>query len=203
MQSTSHGSSPSSNGLVLKNNVQSDSSISQGSNDYSGPVDIASHLNRYTISITTSPVKNKCDRFCRCQCHINTSYTTPRWMRFFIGTLYISYSGTPLLNRRPCNYLRCRKSGSPTSNFIYYFPGWMVSRVLSVTGRHDDLNGIGASWTVRIPRVISEESDIWRRVRFGSAAVLLDTFREGLASPFDVSCHGMSLLAVCISFFYS
>lgn len=196
---TSHEPSHPISALVPANTLQGDISDSQKANDANGTTE---ELDQYTLSITTSSVKAKCDRFCRCQCHIITSYRTPRWMKSFIGSLYFGYSGTPILNRRPCNYSQCRQSGRPITNFTYHFPRWAVSRVLSLTGRLDDLSGLGASWTVRIPRVIPSNANIWWQISYGSVIQVQNSFTKGLASPFDVDAEGNSLLNVCIPLFF-
>lgn len=195
---TSHEPSHPISALVPANTVQGEISDSQKANGASGTTE---KLDNYTLSITTSSVKAKCDRFCRCQCHTITSYRTPRWMKSFIGFLYFGYSGTPLLNRRPCNYSQCRLSGRPTTNFTYHFPRWAVSRVLSLTGTLDDLSGLGASWTIRIPRVISDSANIWWQIDVGSIIQVQNSFTKGLASPFDVDAKGGSLLNVYIPLF--
>ncbi|KAF7510833.1 hypothetical protein GJ744_005933 [Endocarpon pusillum] len=192
---TSHEPSHPISALVPANTLQGEISDSQKANDANGTT---KNLDQYTLSITTSSIKAKCDRFCRCQCHTITSYRTPRWMKSFIGILYFGYSGTPLLNRRPCNYSQCRESGRPTTNFTYHFPRWAVSRVLSLTGRLDDLSGLGASWTIRIPRVIRPNAHIWWQISVGSIIQVQNSFAKGLASPFDVNPEGDSLLNFAI-----
>ncbi len=196
---TSHEPSHPITALVPATTLQGEIFDSQKANDANGTPE---KLDQYTLSITTSSVKAKCDRFCRCQCHTITSCRTPRWMKSFIGTLYFGYSGTPILNRRRCNYSQCRESGRPTTNFTYHFPRWAVSRVLSITGRLDDLSGLGASWTIRIPRVIPSDANIWCQISLGSISQIQNCLTKGLASPFDVDTGGDSLLNVCIPLFF-
>ena len=185
--------------LIPANTLQGEIADSQKANDAN---DTTEKLDQYTLSITNSPVNTNCDRLCRCQCHTITSYRTPRWMKSFIEILYFGYFGTPLLNRRPCNNSSCRESGRLTITFTYHFPTWAASRVLSSTGRLDDLSGIGASWTIRIPRVIPPNAHIWWQICSGSTIQVQNSLMEGLASPFDVNAEGDSLLNVCIPLFF-
>ena len=149
------------------------------------------------LSIVMSIAQNKCESFCKCQCHTRTTYSTPRWMKALIGSLYFGYTGTPLLSRRPCDYPLCCKSGAPSSEFTYQFPLWTVARVFRVSGRSNDLTGVGASWTIKIPRVIPSSSLVFRQIMHGSVEDLQTTFQNHLASPYDVDEDGRSLLRVC------
>ena len=155
-----------------------------------------SNLDDYVLSITTSRPKTKCNNFCRCQCHTVHSYATPRWLRFFFGTLYFGYSGTPLLSRPSCNYVPCQRSRDRVSLFTYRFPGWAVSRALYLAGRINDLSGKGASWTFRWPYVLRDDSPLWSHVWTGSVDQVQVLFDKNVASPFVFDNAGESPLTV-------
>jgi len=102
----------------------------------------------------------RCNRFCKCQCHIPGRVETPRWLRAVAGSLFYAYTGSPWLHRRSCNYVKCKGHSTYSSQFTYYFPSWMISRAFVMSRTWHHLTGIGSSWTISIPRVIADENPV-------------------------------------------
>lgn len=147
------------------------------------------------ICVKTSVANQRCGLLCGCRCHVRTHFKTPRSLSRIFGLLFYSYSGS-LLPGRPCNYPHCKKSGDQSSQFTYYFPTWMVARAVSITSTYRDLSGLGASWALKVPRVISDRARIWYLIEAGNLRGVQDEFTKKLASPFDINITGGSLLLV-------
>lgn len=50
---------------------------------------------------------SECTRSCGCSCHIRRRLNTPRLLDGFLGSLFIGYSGSPILNQK-CDQTSCR-----------------------------------------------------------------------------------------------
>ncbi|KAF2870086.1 ankyrin repeat-containing domain protein [Massariosphaeria phaeospora] len=91
-------------------------------------------------------------------CHVPYQGSSPRWLRGLIGSMFCTFTGTPVLNYRSCNVPQCgAKQGRPGSlRFQYFFPTWLLPVGIQVSGDWLDLSGLGASWTLKIPRFVTE-----------------------------------------------
>lgn len=144
------------------------------------------------VCITATLASLTCPRFCRCRCHSPRSLRSPSWMRNILGQMMLSY--TPLIYATSCDYPPCRKRPQ-RSQFTYYFPGWVASRALVLRSVVNDLSGIGASWTVKMPIVV-EESTIFSAAGVGNIQHIQRQFSQRLISPFIVNIFGQTLLHV-------
>lgn len=150
------------------------------------------------VSIRMSPLQSsrRCGRFCNCRCHLSSHLATPRWLQGVFGSLFYSYSGNPVFGRNPCNHPFCHRSGSANTQFIYQFPAWLLLRVLSFTSTWKDVTGAGASWTFRMPTIISHAHPAWSMVAFGRVDQLVHEIDMKSVSPFAVGPNGVSFLEV-------
>ena len=82
-------------------------------------------------------------------------------------------------------------------DFTYYFPRWLGSRALVVSGISQGLSGVGASWTIAMPIVIPGSDPIWHAAKNGNIAYLQHQFSQGRVTPFVINSDGVSLLLVC------
>ncbi len=153
---------------------------------------------RQVIRFRATIENERCSPWCPCSCHLKTGIQSPRWLRHIIGQLFYTYVGTSLLYRRPCDFPKCLRSGSPSNRISYHLPAWALPRVLSFTSSWKDLNGQGATWTLRIPRVINmtESSRTSRIVQSGDVAALKVLVQNRQCYPLDVFFQGDSLLSV-------
>lgn len=155
------------------------------------------HTLRDNICIRTTWCLRACERFCRCQCHATTHLNMPRTLAETVGRLFLSYTGTPALSRRSCNFPDCGQTGNTALRLHYYFPRWFILRALSVSGEWGAISGARASWAIRIPRPVGVESSIWRYVDTGNVSLIQHMFSTGAASPFDIGDNdGRTLLHV-------
>ena len=140
--------------------------------------------------------RRKCPRFCRCRCHLRTQLSTPRWMQSVFGTFFGSFTGCPIPGVRACDYSRCHQAGASSTQVLYIFPGWFVQRAVMLSTTWRNLSGPGASWTLRMSRLVSDSADIWYYVRLGSLSQVRNCLEDGTASLHDVDTQGSTLLHV-------
>lgn len=150
------------------------------------------------LCIKASVRKNRCQTFCRCQCHRRTHFSTPPWMKSLFGTFFGSFTGYPLLGPWPCDYSRCRQTGRASTQISYFFPAWYVSRVISISTTWKDLTGAGASWTIRMPQPICNDSITWYLIRCDDLSMVRRVFEDNEASAYDMNVDGLTLLHVCM-----
>ena len=149
------------------------------------------------LCVTTLASADRCSHFCGCQCHVKNHVATPRWLSHIFGSLFYSYIGRPHLQRRACNYPLCRKTGDPTGRLMYYFPSWWAAKAFSFSCTWNDLGGRGASWSIKMPQLVSNLEPVWNFIQIGTISQIRDLFDKRWASPFDCQVDGKSVLHVC------
>jgi hypothetical protein len=110
------------------------------------------------VKIEMIPLPQACPRRCPCQCHVPLKATTPRWLQALIGTAFVNFTGTPLLNHRSCDLKNCGKGshGSGSVRFSYLFPAWLLRTGIDFTASWRDVSSIGGSWSLKMPRTIND-----------------------------------------------
>jgi hypothetical protein len=111
------------------------------------------------VSIETN-VLTRCMKQCPCQCHIPMQGSTPQWLKGIIGAAFFKFVGTPLLNHRCCNFAKCenRLHGAGSARFRYFFPTWLLPTGIEFAASWGALGGIGGTWSLRLPRVVVDQS---------------------------------------------
>jgi hypothetical protein len=145
------------------------------------------------LDISRTSYSTSCRAFCSCQCHTPSSLYSMRTLANFIGTLSITHSGIPYLTR-PCNQSSCLKKANPAIKISYRFPEAIAKRCLFATFSISDL--AGPEMNVKMPRVVEWTSPVWQFATVGNVRAIENLFRKGLASPWDVSPLGGTLLHV-------
>ncbi|OBR03067.1 B-cell lymphoma 3-encoded protein [Colletotrichum higginsianum IMI 349063] len=157
-----------------------------------------SSLKQATSGISVDAFSNwgieQCDDICPCDCHVKSTVEAPRWIRGLFGTLFYTYSGSPVFGRLPCNYIPCRKTGDGGHQYTYYFPSWWLARALYVSFSRQNLIGIGGSWTFSIPKMVDGGHPIWRFVNSGTVRQVADLLPKFGVSTCDINKDGKSLL---------
>jgi hypothetical protein len=165
---------------------------------YQGNEQILRHYQSTSRICVSTSVYNlkKCDAICWCQCHRVSKLQYPPWITSVIGSLFVGYSGIPLLNERACNEKSCKKGGS-LLKVTYYFPTWSLFRMISFMGRWNSLDG--HNFTLHTPRVVPSSSEIFVLAQKGNIEGLQELFSQRKASIYDVSAReGRSALHVSI-----
>lgn len=118
-------------------------------------INVTSYVKIETLATTTN---RTCRSSCPCDCHVPCQGTTPRWLRGLIGVAFFKFTSAPLLNRRSCNYGHCHQSSNATGSlhFRYFFPVWLLSLGIEVAASWRSLGGVGGTWSLKIPRVITD-----------------------------------------------
>lgn len=141
--------------------------------------------------------RNRCEKFCSCNCHRLHHFSTPQMAATMLGWLLVGYSGWPTWGK--CSERLCRRQSIPTIAMAYYFPQWFVGRMIHFVFSVSYMNGPQVS--LAAPRVIGGNSDIFTYSIAGNLEGVKSLFDQGLASPFDVcETNGRTPLHVRIGF---
>ncbi len=157
-------------------------------------LDDTNHAQAYHVTGTVGTAS--CDNLCPCRCHIRTPLKTPRWLRGLCGYLFSDHIIVPGLSRRFCNLSLCKQSGNGALRVSYIFPGWLVRRMLVLSMTWKDISGPGATWTIRMPRIVPYYAPIWEMIRFDRGLAVRQSLNMSRASSFDIRHDGTTLLYV-------
>lgn len=126
---------------------------------------------------------SECSRGCQCSCHVRQRLNTPRLLDEFLGTLFIGYSGSPLIQR--CNQKPCRGRKDSSTTFTYQFPQWFItSRMIQLKAKVTAL--YGPELSLRFNRVVGGKALIFHYATTGDVSKMKHLFEQGRASPSDV-----------------
>jgi hypothetical protein len=141
---------------------------------------------RHDILVQTSHrARAACELGCTCSCHRRGGFRTPSFLNRVLGSLFIGYSGLPLVSRS-CDQSLCRRQGRYTSTtFSYYFPGWFMLRSVYMTIKNSPLRGPEAH--LNVSRVVWDQAEIFWHSINGNIDGIKALFDAGLASPNDVA----------------
>ena len=127
---------------------------------------------------------SQCSKGCKCSCHIRRRFNTPRLLDEFLGTLFVGYSGSPLLSQK-CNDVSCHGRMNSTTSFVYSFPRWFVtSRVIQLKAKVTAMYGPEVS--LRFNRVVNGKALVFHYATIGDVSKMKQLFEQGRASPSDV-----------------
>jgi hypothetical protein len=147
------------------------------------------------LKVQTSVYSQSCGHLCRCRCHTESTFTSPRWLRIVLGSLFVGYAGVPGLHNVSCDDEACQQAGHGCFKVAYHFPAWFLTRMITIQDRWSPLGGHIVS--MRTPRVVSPKAEIFIYAQQGNIEGLQLLFKERKASPFDVSSsEGRSALHV-------
>lgn len=146
-------------------------------------LDQVSHWDSVSVRADLVNVSN-CSRSCICSCHTRRRLSTPRLLDGFLGTLFIGYSGSPLLSQK-CDQISCRGQKNSSNSLIYQFPRWFViSRMIqlkaSVTAMY------GPELSLRFNRIVDGKALVFYYATTGDVSKMKQLFEQGRASPSDV-----------------
>jgi hypothetical protein len=165
------------------------------------------HPNSSFLSIQTTTWQRTCVPRCPCQCHIPFQGGTPRWLRGLIGGLFFSFTGTPGLNRRSCNFVNCgsRHGRTGALHFQYLFPAWLLPLGVEITSSWRDLGGFGGSWSLKIPRLITDgyiNHRLGVLLMHSPISELIQFMELHEIAPTDILADGDTMFEVSVSTLY-
>ena len=132
-------------------------------------------------------------KICGCVCHVPLAIKTPSWVGNAVGMLLVRWYTNP----QECAYCRRRKCDTVQKDTIsarYFFPMWMVSRFIELESAWTSSKRLSLS--LRTSRVIPDDSHIFTYTQHNNLEGVKRLFRQGLASPFDISTKGRTPLHV-------
>ena len=138
--------------------------------------------------------RTPCKPWCSCACHRERYIRSPRFLEQFIGSLFVGYSGIPVL-KASCNE-ECHLQSQPRTYVTYFFPKWFLSRMVTLMMTVTPLAGPIAS--IKVQRTVPGSSAIFTYAKLGNEDGIRSLFENGSASPHDLdSDSGVTPLHVC------
>lgn len=136
-----------------------------------------------------------CRKLCICRCHERRIFASPRWSGSLFGQIVIAYSGMARSENQSCNIASCQEWKSKQTVFkaTYFFPKWLLQRVVVVCDRWSP--PMGHLIRIRTPRVVAWCPRFYAAT-MGRTHSLQKEFADGTGSPFDTLENGVSLLHV-------
>lgn len=128
--------------------------------------------------------RSRCDSRCRCRCHKQTRVQTPQMLQSVLGTLFVGYASLPVVTP-PCDNERCKGSSEGFLQINYFFPGWFIARIISVTLRFQ--GNTGPEMSFRILNVRSKNASIFHYASAGDAKAVDMLLTTKKASVLDVT----------------
>ncbi|KAK4178478.1 hypothetical protein QBC36DRAFT_385880 [Triangularia setosa] len=146
-----------------------------------GPAIIRSET---SISVRVRPCVATCHAGCRCCCHTQQCSATPAALNNLLGRVFVGYSGLPVPNQQ-CDNEECRGARAKQISMEYWLPMSLWSTIVRLQ-IGTSLNG-GPSLHIETFRKVSDSSQAVDFAQKGDMRGLQYLFRNGLASPRDVS----------------
>ncbi|CAI6330864.1 unnamed protein product [Periconia digitata] len=138
-----------------------------------------------------------CKPWCSCICHRKRSFRYPKLLKGLVGTLFVGYTGLPVLTPA-CNETACRQRSVSSVDVTYYFPPWFLARMFSMTltlSAH-----CGPELNIRVPRMVNWTTPLWRLSQMGELDNVQKLFISAKASPYDVNAYGQSALHYAVGY---
>ncbi|KUJ10167.1 ankyrin [Mollisia scopiformis] len=149
------------------------------------------------IQVRASCYRKTCRPWCSCCCHIRREVRSPSLAKSFIGSLFIGYTGVPVVTP-PCNEKQCRKRSTSRIIVSYQFPGWFWERSLFTSFMTAARSG--PEMLIRVTNTIPFACEAYQHCLDGNVTGLQRLFELGRASPFDLDPSGISLLHNALRF---
>jgi ankyrin repeat protein len=160
-------------------------------------LDLEENSPKETVCFMTTFSTTGCLKSCSCTCHSTALIKFPRWMNQVTGLLFMRYSGTPLLTAMKCSKKRCKERHQSKIHASYYFPGWLLHRMIEVVARWDA--NATPTMNLRVMRVIPDQSPLFSCAMEGRTSGIRDLFLQNLASPIDIrESDGRSALHIAL-----
>jgi hypothetical protein len=147
------------------------------------------------IQLRASCYRKTCRPWCSCCCHVRREVRTPGLAKSFIGSLFIGYSGVPIVTPQ-CNEKQCKKRSTSRIILSYQFPSWFWERSLFTSFMTAALPG--PEMLIRVTNTIPYACETYQHCLDGNVLGMRRLFEIGRASPFDLDPDGVSLLHVSI-----
>ncbi|KZM20612.1 uncharacterized protein EKO05_0010889 [Ascochyta rabiei] len=155
------------------------------------------HMATVQIKAQAQVYRRRCRPWCSCSCHKKTTFRYPKLVRNVIGNLFVGYTGMPGLTAS-CNEMACQQRSAASVEVTYYFPSWLLSRMLSLTLTLTAFGG--PELNLRMPRMVNWTTPLWRLSTVGESDQIGRLFSTAKASPYDVNAYGQSALHYAVGY---
>ncbi|KAM0322257.1 hypothetical protein ACHAQA_009545 [Verticillium albo-atrum] len=96
--------------------------------------------------------------------------------------------------------LRAERSKAVGTAYTYHFPSWMVAKAVFFEMSKNDLCGYSASWTLHIPKVLSDSDPVWRFINYGTVPQVMEILSRKQVAACDMNRDGKSLLHFAVEY---
>ena len=136
-----------------------------------------------------------CEGYCSCVCHASRRYKSPGLLNSLIGSLFIGYSGFPILSKK-CDLATCADQTSRSVRASYTFPAWFVMKTLDFVAKSSSTSGL--CFNLRLRNKISQGAgtNIISLARNGAIPTIRKLLEKGQASLTDTDSLGFSPFCV-------
>lgn len=124
--------------------------------------------------------------WCSCRYYSLTYYQSPQSFDSILGTLLIGHLAV-CFKKRPCSEPSCRMQSIPTFRLNFFFPQWMMSRLLQFVAQLSYMKG--PELVLRMPRIVPDNAPALFYAVQGDIEGIKSLFSKGLASPYDVALN--------------
>ena len=135
--------------------------------------------------------KVSCKDWCSCVCHQKKVLRIKQPLA--LGSFSLAASGLPWITPS-CDQKSCRSRSVPGIVVTINFPAWFWKRYLTSSFTYTPIRGPNLNF--ELPRMVGWDCKLWRLGLDGNLGSIRDLFVNGLASPWDVSPLGGSVLHV-------
>lgn len=145
------------------------------------------------VGVRVTPYMTTCQPGCSCSCHSPKRSATPVLVQRVLGQLFVEYAGIPLFSPK-CDLRTCERSQIPHVSVEYWFPlGVFWSQIVRLSVGYQ--SNLGPQMELKSLRRVPDTALCVNFALDGNIEGLKDLFRQGLASPRDVSTtRGYSVL---------
>ena len=148
-----------------------------------------------TPSTATAHAQSTQSALCSCTCHARVAVRSPQWLASAFGSLLVNYSRPSPDSCSSCSRISCRNNNESSFQSRYYFPPWMLHRMLSVQCKWNPLSG--CNFALITPRAVYSRSIVFTLAQHGNIRGMQRLFEQRTASPYDISIEeGRSALHV-------
>ena len=139
-----------------------------------------------------------CNPACTCNCHSRNAIRSPSFLNRILGSLFMSYQGSPW-STQACNSPDCRKSVGRLT-YTYAFPRWLLHRIVVMHMAYSQIQG--PELVLRVWRVCPYNAIILGDYRTSDReeerclVAVERSLSNGAASLLDVDPDGATLLHV-------
>ena len=127
----------------------------------------------------------KCRDKCQCACHTESTVRTPLPFRIVVGTLFMGYTGRPLI-RLGCDYKTCKRHSPFRLRVTYSFPTWFLAKVIYLVAETSHMGNPSFMLTMRRRLPKHHGFSLIGKTRGGDIQGIKSLLEQRLASPNDV-----------------